>query len=351
MSAASDAPVPGDDSPHDWRPTCTIQSLRVRSVMLRAAREFFHDHQYMEVETPLLSHDVVVDAHLNPFVAAGTETAAESGQLYLQTSPEAGMKRLLAAGTGSIFQITRSFRHGEFGERHNPEFTMIEWYGVGTDHHQQMQFSEQLVRYCVKKAEQLTGMPSAISMEAATFGRTSYDAAFHRTTGAHVIGCEAEDLLAIADQFHVDRPDSLDCTSCDQILNLLLATLVEPTLGTPVPEFIFGYPASQAALACLSQGDPRTADRFELYAGGIELCNGYRELTDPDELRSRDEQNNFQRAAENQPPLPGAARMQRAMEAGLPACSGVALGFDRLVMVAMNAKNIAEVIPFPISRA
>lgn len=330
----------------DWRPTCTLQALRVRAVMLQAVREFFQQHSYLEVETPLLSQDIVVDAHLHPFAVP-----VAGGIRYLQTSPEAGMKRLLAAGSGSIFQVTRSFRCDESGARHNPEFTMLEWYGVGSDHHQQMQFTEQLVRRCLAAAETLTARGVMSAYQSTPFRRILYDAAFQRSLGQSVIDCSATDLLHLAQTRGVQLPDSLDRDSTDEILNLLLAICVEPELGYPVPEFVFGYPATQAALARVCETDHRIADRFELYVNGVELCNGYYELTDAVELRRRDLDGNCHRIRQDQPALPGADRMLQAMRSGLPECAGVALGFDRLVMLALEATSIDEVIPFPFARA
>lgn len=330
----------------DWRPACSMQALQVRAAMLRTIRQFFQHHEYLEVETPLLSQDVVVDAHLHPFIVPSA-----TGPRYLQTSPEAGMKRLLAAGSGSIYQITRSFRRDECGFRHNPEFTMLEWYGIGTDHWQQMELTESLVRACATAAAIQMERPVPSWCGPQPFGRISYDQAFVRALGEPVLGRSAEDLLKLCRRFGTPLPDSVDRNGTDDLLNLLLAVHVEPTLGRGIPEFVYGYPASQAALARIGSDDTRTADRFELYADGMELCNGYHELTDPDELRQRDATNNESRVRQQESQLPGAFRMLQAMQAGLPACSGVALGFDRLVMLAMQAASIDEVLPFPFHRA
>lgn len=334
------------ESTDKWRPTCTLQALRVRAVMLQAAREFFQRHGYLEVETPLLSRDIVVDAHLHPFAVP-----VEDGIRYLQTSPEAGMKRLLAWGSGSIFQVTRSFRREESGARHNPEFTMLEWYGIGSDHHQQMQFTEQLVRHCLAAAESLTARSVMARCQSIPFRRILYDAAFQRSLGQPVIECTANELLHLAQARGVQLPDSLDRSSVDDMLNLLLAICVEPELGYPVPEFVYGYPVTQAALARVCETDQRIADRFELYINGIELCNGYYELTDAVELGRREIEGNSGRIRHDQSALPGAELMLQAMRSGLPECSGVALGFDRLVMLALETTSIADVIPFPFARA
>ncbi|MEZ6063224.1 MAG: EF-P lysine aminoacylase EpmA [Planctomycetaceae bacterium] len=327
----------------DWRPLCSVETLRIRAAMLRGMRQFFHDGGYLEVETPLLSADIVVDAHLEPF-----EIQAAPARLFLQTSPEAGMKRLLAAGCGSIFQITRSFRRDEFGPRHNPEFTIVEWYGIGTSASDQMQFTADLIQAAIDEA--------ALDSDAAArltkpFSVRTYEDAFRHVVPGSVLDASVEDLrqrIAVA--------GLLPNVSClpddrDDLLNLLLAEYVEPKLGSDSPLFLTDYPASQAALAELSDTDHRVAKRFELYVGGIELCNGYQELTDVAELRKRDETQNASRTCHGVSPLPGAARLMNAMRYGLPNCSGVALGFDRLVMAATGAASIRDVIPFPIDVA
>lgn len=332
----------------DWQPTCSLEMLKFRAAALAAARSFFAQLGYMEVETPLMSHDIVVDAHLEPF-----EIPSSDERLFLQTSPEAGMKRLLAAGSGSIFQVTRSFRRHESGSKHNPEFTMLEWYGVGTTWQDQVLLTEKLVR-CIQAAIKTAG---AAAMEFAEphFNRIAYDKAFLRTLNQSVLELPVKQLRCLTAS-HTSFADS-DCQALDrdELLNILLAECVEPVLGTEHPEFLYDYPASQAALAQLNPGDHRsdhrTACRFELYCNGLELCNGYQELTDPAELKARDQQQNTTRTRQSADALPGATRMLAAMNHGLPACSGVALGFDRLLMCLLQETEIRRVIPFPIDRA
>ena len=317
--------------------------LQLRSKMLAAVRRFFTERDYLEVETPLLSHDIVVDAHLEPFTIS---QHADDAPLYLQTSPEAGMKRLLAAGSGSVFQVTRSFRRGERGSRHNPEFTMIEWYGLGSTYHQQMQLTQDLIRTVAATAN----CTEATEAWSQPFGILTYDEAFKRAIGCSVLDLDDIGLLersVAADVLNHSTPPS----NRDDLLNLILAERVEPTLGQQRPEFVCDYPISQAALAEQNVKDPRTACRFELYIEGLELCNGYQELTDPQELQRRDVSQNETRDDHGAEQLPGAPRMLAAMTAGLPPCSGVALGFDRLVMAITQAESIDQVIPFPIERA
>lgn len=336
----------------DWRPACSLTALHVRAAMLRAAREFFHRRGYLEVETPCLSRDIVIDAWLEPM-----EMVRSGQRWFLQTSPEAFMKRLLAAGAGSIFQISRVFRSGEVGERHNPEFTMIEWYGVDSTWLQQMELTEWLVRACLKAAAEVSGVEVFDDWPRASFRQITYAEAFHRAFRIDVHQAETSELLTAAIAQNIPLPDSCAASDRDGILNAMLAFAVEPELGrispqgSSAPEFLCDYPATQAALAVTTETSPFVARRFELYINGLELCNGYQELTDVEELRRREGHQNTVRTDSELSSLPGALQLNAAMQSGLPECSGVALGFDRLVMIAMNASSISEVIPFPADRA
>ena len=332
----------------EWRPSCSLLVLRARAAMLAAVREFFGRHNYLEVETPCLSRDVVVDAWLDPLRVQQSGT-----DWYLQTSPEAFMKRLLAAGSGSIFQVGRVFRGGELGQRHNPEFTMLEWYGVGTDWRQQVLFTEQLVCEVVAAGCRSLGREVPLWCRG-QFGVTTYAEAFQRSLRLAVFDTDDSELRQAAEGRGVILPES-GMLGRDELLNLLLGFCIEPQLGQrdglEFPEFLCDYPASQAALAVTTESEPRVARRFELYIRGVELCNGYQELTDPVELRSRDQLQNQKRAEGTTDILPGASGLLKAMEAGLPECSGVALGFDRLVMIAAGMDQLSDVIPFPAERA
>lgn len=315
--------------------------------MLAAVRQFFAARGYLEVETPCLSRDVVVDAWLEPLKVRQGEQ-----DWYLQTSPEAFMKRLLAAGTGSIFQISRVFRAGECGARHNPEFTMLEWYGVGTDWRDQVELTEQLVREAVQAGSRSLGR-SGPAWGSEQFGLVTYAEAFQRELGFSVFEATDDELLSQAMLRGVPIPEGQQMVR-DELLNLLLGFCIEGGLGqrgaVERPEFLCDYPASQAALAVTTDTEPAVARRFELYIRGLELCNGYQELTDPEELQRRDQRQNAKRDSAAGSVLPGARQLLRAMEHGLPACSGVALGFDRLVMVAAGSHELAEVLPFPSAR-
>jgi len=336
----------------DWRPSCSTQMLHIRAEMLRSIRDFFRDRDYLEVETPCLSRDIVLDAWLEPI-------AIDAGgpQWFLQTSPEAHMKRLLAAGADSIFQVSRVFRKHERGNQHNSEFTMIEWYGVGSTWLEQLEVTESLLRTATAAAARVTGHDVAVRWSPETFQQTTYAAAFQRAFGVDVFGCSGRQLMDAARHFGVPLPDGLREDRIDDVLNVMLAFAIEPRLGGTSedgsirPEFLCDYPPAQAALAVVSETYPPVARRFELYVQGLELCNGYQELTDELELRRRDAVQNQRRIGEKSQELPGASRLLAAMQSGLPPCSGVALGFDRLVMVATACRDIREVMPFPEDRA
>ena len=354
--------------PRDFLPAASLETLRLRAKLLAAVRKFFDVRGYWEVETPILSHDVVVDAFLEPFTTHWRHSGADehdagtvSGdRVFLQTSPEFGMKRLLAAGAHDIYQITRAMRNGEVGCYHNPEFTLIEWYRVGDTHHQQMQVVEDLVVHVFRSATefqdnvrpqrtQATGLP-AMQVEQ-PFERLTYDEAFEKHTGSRVLGLATSQLAELAGRLKIVPPAGLAADDRDGWLNLLLAERVEPNLGRDRPVFLYDYPASQAALARVRQEESPVAERFELYVQGIEICNGYHELTDPQEFRQRIQRQTDLRDREGFPKLPQENRLLDAMEAGLPDCAGVALGFDRLVMSSLGAASVAEVMAFPFDRA
>jgi lysyl-tRNA synthetase class 2 len=246
------------------------------------------------------------------------------------------MKRLLAAGATAIYQVARVFRAGEVGRLHNPEFTMVEWYRAGDDLAAGMQLLDEL-------SQVLLGRGPA--------ERLSYAEAFARHVGIDPHEAPATALRAAAAQHRLTIPEGLDPQDRDLWLNLLLAELVEPNLGRGRPTLLYDYPASQAALARVRPGPPAVAERFELYIDGVELANGYHELLEAETLRARNRAANAARAAAGLPSLPEESRLLAAMEHGLPPCVGVALGFDRLAMIALGAQSIAEVMAFAGDRA
>jgi lysyl-tRNA synthetase class 2 len=286
-----------------------------------------------------LSADTVVDRHLDPFpvMVENESKAAGAGQTFwLQTSPEFAMKRLLAAGAGPIYQVTRSLRKGETGPLHNPEFTIVEWYRPGDDMTAGMQLLDDLCQTLLNRG------PA---------DRISYGRAFEKHMGLDPHRADCSQLAAKANELSISVPNSLRLDDRDGWLDLLLVEKVAPLLGADTPAILYDYPASQAALARVGPGPPSTAERFELYVSGIELANGYHELVDAEELRQRNARTNRQRIADGKSALPEQSRLLEAMEAGLPSCTGVALGFDRLVMLAVGASHLEEVIPFPFPRA
>lgn len=315
----------------DFGPTAPIANLKLRARMLADVRRFLQENGYWEVETPILSADVTIDAHLDPFVVPLAQPL-DGGvdRLYLQTSPEFAMKRLLASGSGSIYQITKAFRKGESGRFHNPEFTIIEWYKVGGTYHELMDEVGQL-------ASKLLEVPQA--------KKITYRQAFLKYAGIDPF-TESDGQLLERCKVH-----GFGANTRDELLNFLLATEVEPNLGVETPVFLYDFPASQAALSVIDPGPPAVGQRFELYIRGIELCNGYQELLDSAELRRRNRIQNQIKVEQGDSALPEESRLLAAMDAGLPSCAGVAVGFDRLVMLAANASDIRQVLPFPIQRA
>jgi len=314
-----------------------LANLERRSELLAALRKFFSARGFVEVETPLLAREVIPERHIEPLAILASSTNSRgltdrpSNSQYLQASPELHMKRLVAAGMQAIYQVTRSFRGHEQGPLHNPEFTIVEWYRSGDDMQAGMALLDQL-------CQTLLQTPSAT--------RTSYSKAFEQQVGICPHTTTASDLMDRTQELNIDIPENLLQHDRDEWLNLLLATQIEPKLGLAGPEILYDYPASQAALAKIArrQDGVEVARRFELYWHGIELANGYDELTDATELRSRLQQVNKKRVADGCPFLPWPESLLTAMETGLPACSGCALGFDRLVMLSLGEKSIAQVM-------
>jgi lysyl-tRNA synthetase class 2 len=313
--------------PADFRPSASRCNLELRARLLQTVRRFFDDRGFLEVETPSLSADTVVELHIDPIRVTLPDDPRWPNvgrALWLQTSPEFHMKRLLATGDyEAIYQITRAFRAAERGALHNPEFTIVEWYRVGDDYYAGMQLLSDLCEAALARG------PAE---------RLSYRAAFQRYAGIEIQHPVSS----------IQHPESRD-----EELNLLLATKIESQLGRGCPTILYDYPASQAALSRVAKdADGHDwAQRFELYVDGIELANGYYELLDAAELRQRSAKNNELREADGRPVLPAESKLLAAMEHGLPSCTGVALGFDRLAMVATGAKSLDEVVAFPLERA
>jgi len=317
-----------------WRPTAALHALQRRAAMMAAAREFFASRGVLEVETPILSSAAVTDPQIE---SLATRVAGMASPSFLCTSPEYAMKRLLAAGCGDIYQICKVFRDGERGRWHNPEFTLLEWYRLGFDDAALMD-----------EVEALIGCLLAPHRRLEPAEHLSYAAALQLHAGVDLQRAGADDLAAAARRHGIACDAELDQ---DARLDLLMGLIVGPRLGLQRPCFISDYPASQAALARLKPGTPPVAARFELYLDGLELANGFHELADGGEQRARFARDLATRRARHQTLPPMDEQLLAALRAGLPDCAGVALGFDRLVAVALGAGSLADAMAFTIDNA
>ncbi|WP_025154106.1 elongation factor P--(R)-beta-lysine ligase [Morganella morganii] len=319
-----------------WQPTAPIANLLKRAKIVNEIRHFFADRGVLEVETPTMSQATVTDVHLRAFETQFTGPGAAQGiTLYLMTSPEYHMKRLLAAGSGPIYQMGRSYRNEEAGRYHNPEFTMLEWYRPHYDMYRLINEVDDLL-------QQTLECESAESL--------SYQQAFLRYLDIDPLTAEKDKLREVAAKLDVSNIADTE-EDRDTILQLLFMVGVEPHIGLEKPTFIYHFPASQASLAEISSEDHRVAERFEVYYKGVELANGFRELTDAAEQRQRFERDNRKRASMGLPEQPIDENLLAALEHGFPECAGVALGIDRLIMLALGAEQISDVIAFPVDRA
>ncbi|MCE7537516.1 elongation factor P--(R)-beta-lysine ligase [Aliivibrio fischeri] len=320
----------------NWMPSASIEQLQQRADILAAIRSFFFKRKVMEVDTPAMSHATVTDVHLHTFqtdfIGPGY---ADGTHLYFMTSPEFHMKRLLAAGSGCIYQINKAFRNEEAGRYHNPEFTMLEWYRLGFDHHDLMDEMNELLTLVLKcdNAERMT-----------------YQEAFIQVLGVCPLEASMDELRAVAAPLGLSDIADIE-EDRDTLLQLLFSMGVEVKIGQDVPAFVYDFPASQAALAKINPSDPRVAERFEVYFKGIELANGFHELDNAKEQLMRFEEDNAKRKSMGLIEQPIDYHLIAALEAGLPNCSGVALGIDRLIMLAMGEKHIEQVTAFPFDRA
>lgn len=308
-----------------WQPSASIEALKARAQLNTYIRDFFQLRNVLEVETPLLSKAAVDDANLQPIQAT-----ACGKPVYLHTSPEYPMKRLLASGSGDIYQICKTFRDGEVGKRHNPEFTMLEYYRLGFN-----------LKTLMDEVAQLIGDYLNIQRRV----DLSYAQALKQYAQLDVFNISDEALRKNVSEF---VGDELQLTR-DECLDIIMSHVVEPQLPKDALVFIFNYPASQAALAqtFVDEHDNKLAERFELYVNGLELCNGYHELTDVAEQKIR-----FTTQAEKHEVLrPLDQHFLQALEQGLPECSGVAIGLDRVLMLKLKAEGIDQVLSFDFGRA
>ncbi|WP_280554233.1 EF-P lysine aminoacylase EpmA [Halomonas sp. 25-S5] len=324
----------------DWRPTATIETLRERARLLAVVRAFFARREVLEVETPVLGHGGSTEVLLASLFAEAT-TPAGRERLWLQTSPEFHMKRLLAAGSGPIFQLARSFRDGEVGRRHNLEFTMLEWYRPGLGLDALIEETAALVSSVLGR--ELGDKPGPLR-------RRRYRELFREHLAIDPFSAPLAELRRLAsERGGLDMADS-DRDGC---LDLLMSIEIEPHLGRDGLDVVVDYPATQAALA-RHHRDPEdgawVASRFELYLAGLELANGYDELTDAEEQAARFAADNAARRAAGLPQVDVDVRLLAALAHGMPAGSGVALGLDRLIQLALGKASVAEVMAFATRR-
>jgi elongation factor P--(R)-beta-lysine ligase len=314
----------------NWKPAASLETLKIRARVLQSIRAFFAERDVLEVETPILSKSAITDPQLESFV-----TQFNQCDYYLHTSPEFYMKRLLAAGSGDIYQIARVFRVDEQGRNHNPEFSMLEWYRLGLDHHALMDEMESLIKNIFSD-----------SREKISFERISYQQAFQNKLAIDPLESDAQQLEKCARDNNVSIPYGMDVDDKDMWLDWLMVMSIGPSFSKNGFTFLYDYPASQAALAKLSKSDSRIAHRFELFAGELELANGFYELTDSEEQSTRFINENRSREQRGQKKMPIDQPLLDALKAGMPECSGVAIGLDRLLMVLTQAKHIRDVIAF-----
>ena len=318
-----------------WRPTASRERLALRAALLTVTRDFFASRQVLEVETPLLVNAGVTDVNLRSATARLGER-----ELHLHTSPEYAMKRLLAAGYGDIYQLCHVVRAEERSRLHNAEFTLLEWYRLG--------FSmDALIK---ETAALLDALLVCAGRAPRPLRALRYAQAFRDALGIDPLTAPHRVLADLTIEHGLDAATARSMDR-DGLLDFLTGAVIGPTLGQGEWLALTHYPAAQAALARLDDEDPRVALRFEIYADGIELANGFEELGSADEQRSRFEADNRLREVRQLPPVALDEHLLAALEAGLPACAGVALGFDRLVMVASGAAHIDEVIAFPTENA
>lgn len=329
-------------SDDDWQPSATLDALKRRAALMGRLRRFFAEKGVLEVETPLLSVAGTTDPQIHSFETRYQGPGAASGRaMYLATSPEFAMKRLLAAGSGPIYQVCKAFRQGEVGRLHNPEFTLLEWYRPGFDHFRLME-----------EVEALVALLADGRLPAEDAEHISYAGLFQRHLGLDPHTASTDRLARCAAGFPALA--GISGLTHDGWLDLLMSHVIQPRLGLEQLTFVYHYPVSQAALARVSpptQDAPAVAERFELFYRGVELANGFHELTDGEVQQGRFEQDLTRRASENLPQIPMDKRLLSALRAGMPPCAGVALGLDRLFMVIEGLAGLTDAVAFPVDRA
>lgn len=312
-----------------WKPSASINTLHQRAHILKRIRHFFNERNYLEVETPIMARYGITDVYL-----ANIKATFRQETYCLQTSPEYHMKRLLAAGSGAIFQLARVFRDDELGRWHNPEFTLLEWYQLEIDHHALMIEMNELLMLVL-------GCEPMI--------KKTYQQAFLDACDIDPMHADITTLKQVLKQYDLDNVLPESESDRDQYLFLLMSHVVEPFLANePTPVAVYDFPVSQAALAQIKNG---VAERFEVYYRGVELANGFHELTDVAAQRARFNHDVDARREHGLPDSPPDEYLLQAMSDGLPACSGVALGIDRLLALALDTPCIADTMAFDLSKA
>lgn len=312
----------------NWQPSASIDNLKKRAEINDQIRRFFKERAYLEVETPIMARYGVTDVYLSNIKAKFREY-----DYSLQTSPEYHMKRLLAAGSGPIFQLARVFRDDELGRWHNPEFTLLEWYQLGIDHHALMDEMDLLLQAILNSKPMI---------------RRTYQEVFLEICSFDPFSVSIEQLQQVLVHYNLDNVLPKNEQDKDQYLFLLMSHVVEEALAIKnAPVAVYNFPPSQAALAQINNG---VAERFEVYYQGVELANGFHELTDARAQANRFLQDNVLRGNQGLPKVDMDEYLLAALEHGVPSCSGVALGVDRLLALALEQENIASVMSFDISR-
>ncbi|MBA6254277.1 MULTISPECIES: elongation factor P--(R)-beta-lysine ligase [unclassified Colwellia] len=311
-----------------------------RGNVINAIRDFFKNKNVVEVETPSLSMGTVTDPYLEAFSTQynylDNSDIDQSQQLYLQTSPEFHMKRLLASGYGCIFQICKAFRHEDSGRYHNPEFTLLEWYRIGFDQHDLMAEVDELLSTVVKTPES---------------EKISYQNLFIKFVSVDPLTATFNQLYEVIELRGKAADWLYESDDCDLLLQFIFSEIIEKNIGLSRPCFVYNFPIAQASLAKECDEDNRVAQRFECYFKGVELANGFNELTDADIQITRFEQDNSKRQQLGLATKNIDDNFIKALQSGLPQCAGVALGIDRLMMIALEKSAIEDVISFPIERA
>jgi lysyl-tRNA synthetase class 2 len=324
-----------DKAAYGWQPACSLDVLQLRAQMLSQLRVFFAQRNVLEVETPALYPFTNPDPMIEGFEVLETQHSSDS--LYLQTSPEFAMKRLLAAGSGAIYQICRAYRQSESGRYHNPEFTILEWYRPGYTLHQLMAEVEDLL---------VQVLPESCLQHQVVY--VTYQAVFSKAVGIDPLSASINDFVIAAEILGYPEAQMICADNQSEWLDFMFSHVVQPNLPRQCIVFVYNYPACQSALARLHPQQPEVAERVEVFIDGVELGNGFQELTDSEEQRQRFIRQQMERK-EHGITVPSLDKyFLAALDAGIPETAGIAIGIDRLLMLACGADDISQVLAFPL---